>query len=98
MDLLLYVAAALTGFSGIAHLFATRGVVAGFGALGPSGGVASCFLTARRAWPTCPRNRPACLPQPSGSAGSVRSSWRANPPFEESSAWSGMSGVLAPGA
>lgn len=29
----LYVAAALTGFWGVAHLFATRGVVAGFGEL-----------------------------------------------------------------
>ena len=33
MDILLYVAAALTGLWGIAHLFATRGVVAGFGEL-----------------------------------------------------------------
>jgi hypothetical protein len=33
MDALLYVAAALTGLWGIAHLFATRGVVAGFGEL-----------------------------------------------------------------
>ena len=31
MDVLLYIAAALTGVWGIAHLFATRGVVAGFG-------------------------------------------------------------------
>jgi hypothetical protein len=31
--LLLYLAAALTGVWGIAHLFATRGVVKGFGAL-----------------------------------------------------------------
>jgi hypothetical protein len=30
-DILLYVAAALTGVWGVAHLFATRGVVAGFG-------------------------------------------------------------------
>jgi hypothetical protein len=35
MDALLYVAAALTGLWGIAHLFATRGVVAGFGELTP---------------------------------------------------------------
>jgi len=33
MDALLYVASALTGLWGIAHLFATRGVVAGFGEL-----------------------------------------------------------------
>ena len=33
MDILLYVAAALTGLWGITHLFATRGVVAGFGEL-----------------------------------------------------------------
>jgi hypothetical protein len=33
MYVLLYVAAALTGLWGIAHLFATRGVVAGFGEL-----------------------------------------------------------------
>jgi len=33
MDVLLYVAAALTGVWGIAHLFATRGVVRGFGVL-----------------------------------------------------------------
>ena len=32
-DVLLYVAAALTGMWGVAHLFATRGVVAGFGDL-----------------------------------------------------------------
>jgi hypothetical protein len=32
-DALLYVAAALTGVWGVAHLFATRGVVAGFGEL-----------------------------------------------------------------
>jgi hypothetical protein len=31
--LLLYLASALTGLWGVAHLFATRGVVAGFGAL-----------------------------------------------------------------
>ena len=31
LDVLLYIAAALTGVWGIAHLFATRGVVAGFG-------------------------------------------------------------------
>jgi hypothetical protein len=30
---LLYIAAAMTGMWGIAHLFATKGVVAGFGAL-----------------------------------------------------------------
>jgi hypothetical protein len=35
MHALLYVAAALTGLWGIAHLFATRGVVAGFGELTP---------------------------------------------------------------
>ncbi|HET6475012.1 MAG TPA: hypothetical protein VFH93_02905 [Thermoleophilia bacterium] len=35
MHALLYVAAALTGVWGIAHLFATRGVVAGFGELTP---------------------------------------------------------------
>ncbi len=33
MHALLYAAAALTGLWGIAHLFATRGVVAGFGEL-----------------------------------------------------------------
>ncbi len=33
MDVLLYIAAALTAAWGIAHLFATRGVVAGFGEL-----------------------------------------------------------------
>ena len=33
MDVLLYIAAALTGAWGISHLFATRGVVAGFGEL-----------------------------------------------------------------
>jgi hypothetical protein len=33
MQVLLYVAAALTGLWGIAHLFATRGLVAGFGEL-----------------------------------------------------------------
>ena len=33
LDVLLYIAAALTGVWGIAHLFATRGVVAGFGEL-----------------------------------------------------------------
>ena len=33
MDALLYVASLLTGLWGIAHLFATRGVVAGFGEL-----------------------------------------------------------------
>jgi hypothetical protein len=33
MEALLYIAAALTGLWGIAHLFATRGVVAGFGEL-----------------------------------------------------------------
>ena len=33
MDVLLYIAASLTGVWGIAHLFATRGVVAGFGEL-----------------------------------------------------------------
>lgn len=33
MQVLLYIAAALTGLWGIAHLFATRGVVAGFGEL-----------------------------------------------------------------
>ena len=33
MNALLYVAAALTGIWGSAHLFATRGVVAGFGEL-----------------------------------------------------------------
>jgi hypothetical protein len=33
MHTLLYLAAALTGLWGIAHLFATRGVVAGFGEL-----------------------------------------------------------------
>ena len=33
MDVLLYIAAALTGVWGIAHLAATRGVVAGFGEL-----------------------------------------------------------------
>ena len=33
MNALLYIAAAITGFWGIAHLFATRGVVAGFGEL-----------------------------------------------------------------
>ena len=31
MDALLYAASALTGLWGVAHLFATRGVVAGFG-------------------------------------------------------------------
>ena len=35
MHALLYVAAALTGLWGVAHLFATRGVVAGFGELTP---------------------------------------------------------------
>ena len=35
MYALLYVAAALTGLWGIAHLFAIRGVVAGFGELTP---------------------------------------------------------------
>ncbi len=35
MHVLLYVAAALTGLWGVAHLFATRGVVAGFGDLTP---------------------------------------------------------------
>jgi len=33
VDILLYVAAALTAVWGVAHLFATRGVVAGFGQL-----------------------------------------------------------------
>jgi len=33
MDILLYIAAALTGAWGVAHLFATQGAVAGFGAL-----------------------------------------------------------------
>jgi hypothetical protein len=33
--IVLYVAAALTGLWGLAHLFATRGVVAGFGQLSP---------------------------------------------------------------
>lgn len=33
MNALLYIAAAITGFWGTAHLFATRGVVAGFGEL-----------------------------------------------------------------
>jgi len=33
MDALLYIAAAMTGLWGVAHLVATRGVVAGFGAL-----------------------------------------------------------------
>jgi hypothetical protein len=33
VDALLYVASALTGLWGVAHLFATRGVVAGFGEL-----------------------------------------------------------------
>jgi hypothetical protein len=33
MDAVLYVAAALTGLWGVAHLFATRGAVAGFGEL-----------------------------------------------------------------
>jgi len=33
MDALLYVASVVTGLWGIAHLFATRGVVAGFGEL-----------------------------------------------------------------
>ena len=33
LDVLLYIAAALTAVWGIAHLFATRGVVAGFGEL-----------------------------------------------------------------
>jgi hypothetical protein len=33
MHAMLYVAAALTGLWGVAHLFATRGVVAGFGEL-----------------------------------------------------------------
>jgi hypothetical protein len=33
MDALLYIASSLTGLWGIAHLFATRGVVAGFGEL-----------------------------------------------------------------
>jgi hypothetical protein len=33
MDALLYAASALTGVWGVAHLFATRGVVAGFGEL-----------------------------------------------------------------
>jgi hypothetical protein len=33
VDVLLYIAAALTGVWGIAHLFATRGVVTGFGEL-----------------------------------------------------------------
>ena len=32
-DVLLYVASSLTGLWGVAHLFATRGVVAGFGDL-----------------------------------------------------------------
>lgn len=32
-EILLYVASAMAGLWGIAHLFATRGVVAGFGAL-----------------------------------------------------------------
>jgi len=32
---LLYAASAITGFWGVAHLFATRGVVAGFGELTP---------------------------------------------------------------
>lgn len=35
MHALLYVAAALTGVWGVAHLFATRGVVTGFGELTP---------------------------------------------------------------
>jgi hypothetical protein len=35
MHTLLYLAAALTGLWGIAHLFAARGVVAGFGELTP---------------------------------------------------------------
>jgi hypothetical protein len=35
MHAVLYVAAALTGLWGVAHLFATRGVVAGFGELTP---------------------------------------------------------------
>jgi hypothetical protein len=35
MDVFIYVAAALTGLWGVAHLFATRGVVAGFGELTP---------------------------------------------------------------
>ena len=34
-EILLYVAAALTAIWGIAHPFATRGVVAGFGQLTP---------------------------------------------------------------
>jgi hypothetical protein len=33
MGILVYIAAALTGAWGVAHLYATRGVVAGFGAL-----------------------------------------------------------------
>ena len=33
MDILVYIAAAVTGAWGIAHLFATRGVVVGFGEL-----------------------------------------------------------------
>jgi hypothetical protein len=33
MEILLYMASALTGIWGIAHLFATRGVVSGFGEL-----------------------------------------------------------------
>lgn len=33
MNILLYVAAAMTGVWGISHIFATRGVVAGFGEL-----------------------------------------------------------------
>jgi hypothetical protein len=35
MDVLLFVAAAMIGVWGVAHLFATRGVVAGFGELTP---------------------------------------------------------------
>jgi hypothetical protein len=33
MDALVYIAAAMTGLWGVAHLVATRGVVAGFGEL-----------------------------------------------------------------
>ncbi len=38
MDVLLYIASGMTGIWGIAHLFATRGVVAGFGELSADNG------------------------------------------------------------
>jgi hypothetical protein len=55
MHALLYVAAAVTGLWGVAHLFATRGVVAGFGELTPDNRRIR-HQTPRRSENPCPKS------------------------------------------